>query len=1182
MQLKRLDAYGFKSFADKIEIDFDRGITAIVGPNGSGKSNITDAIRWVLGESNIRSLRGTKAEDIIFAGSASRRALGICEVSLTFDNEDGTLPVAFQEVVITRRLFRSGESEFFINHSHCRLKDIYNLFADTGIGHEGMSMIGQNRIDAILNAKPEDRRAFFEEAAGITKYKARKKESLRKLDDTETNLVRVGDIKQEIETQLSPLKVSAEKTRKYQSLEGELRQLQMSSLCLRHQKLLAKLKKKAEGLAEKKDALSGLLARKSEQEASQEKISKQMIDIEQQLSLRSNQGDQLKSKIASYDKELAALKEREENSDVWLKKFHEEHGEFQQKLSHAIAELAHFSEEVSQTKKNVQEADASLKDDRQKKEKLQLQLEQEKQELQRLGKDLFQKQNLLMEKKQELALLDKDIAMDAEKWEQRMEEEGEKQKKEGELEKHLDQLQSAEEKEHSEEKALLQQDVVLNKSSAALEAEKEKIIASLQHFAAEAKNAENQVRFLERLQESYEGFGKAVKMVLKAEKASWHSGICGAVAEILEVPEHYITAIEAALGSSLQHIVTKDTETAKGAIQFLKANRGGRVTFLPIPSLVVRPPQAISAENEPGALGWGNALIKTAASYQRVADFLLGRTLVVDTLDHALKIAAKYHQKLRIVTQEGELLNPGGSLSGGGVHHKESSFLSRSKQIDTLKAKWKALQQEEKETKKKLHELLQEAENKKKEKEHLDQRLTEHRTRQAEGQILKQQAKAELQEVRAELEELRKKKEARDQSFAAVQKKRGMLHQEVLQAERSVKEVTQGEQEAAESVEDLSQDVDDLAALLHDKETKMAVMRLSFRHAEEMLSEAQKEKAQCEASLVANEKEEKEFLEKLETDEARMQELDELIGGLREDQQTNREKHAKLYEKKMGYLSTRQAIEQELRGISHRADALQEQLHSLELENSKLHYAMEECEQTLLSDFGVTPEQGEASMSAISPDQLAARLQELKEEVRRIGPINPNATQEYENLKQRYDFLKQQSEDLTQAKQNLESLLAEMDEKMSDTFRGAFVKIQEYFSDIFQRLFGGGKAELKLTGDDVLSAGVEILVTLPRKKRQNLSVLSGGERALTVIALLFSFLRYKPSPFSVLDEIDAPLDEANVARFGQFLKEFSQDTQFIVVTHRKGTMEAADTMYGVTIEDAGVSKILSVKLDEIA
>lgn len=303
MQLKRLDAYGFKSFADKIEIDFDRGITAIVGPNGSGKSNITDAIRWVLGESNIRSLRGTKAEDIIFAGSASRRALGICEVSLTFDNEDGTLPVAFQEVVITRRLFRSGESEFFINHSHCRLKDIYNLFADTGIGHEGMSMIGQNRIDAILNAKPEDRRAFFEEAAGITKYKARKKESLRKLDDTETNLVRVGDIKQEIETQLSPLKVSAEKTRKYQSLEGELRQLQMSSLCLRHQKLLAKLKKKTEGLAEKKDALSALLARKSEQEATQEKISKQMIDIEQQLSLRSNQGDQLKSKIASYDKE---------------------------------------------------------------------------------------------------------------------------------------------------------------------------------------------------------------------------------------------------------------------------------------------------------------------------------------------------------------------------------------------------------------------------------------------------------------------------------------------------------------------------------------------------------------------------------------------------------------------------------------------------------------------------------------------------------------------------------------------------------------------------------------------------------------------------------------------------------------------------------------------------------------
>ena len=998
MQLKRLEAYGFKSFADKITIDFDEGITAIVGPNGSGKSNITDAIRWVLGEQNVRNLRGAKAEDIIFTGSASRKALGLAEVSLFFAN-DGTLPVDFREVVVTRRLYRSGESEFYINRSRCRLKDIYNLFADTGIGHDGMSIIGQNRIDDILNSKPEERRLFFEETAGITKYRSRKRETVRRLTDTESNLVRVQDIIQEIENQLEPLAKQAERTRIYNELAEEQKKCRLTQLSMDFDRESGRQQENNDKLQQKREEALACEAEVNKVEARRAELGRDIIGLEQAMQNQAGESEKLRQKMEAASREMATLQERQEQSEAAKGRIMARRQELNSLLARNVAELAEFAAEEKSKQSDLQ-----------------------------LAKELLQKERA---------------------------------------------------------KALSYKSVIAEKQKAVNEA-REYMLGQQRKLASR----QQECAMLKRMQEAYEGFGKAPRAVLKA-KAPWRKGVAGAVAELIDVPADYVTAIEVALGAAQQNLVTEDTETAKQAIAFLKQQHLGRVTFLPLSTIVQRSIPDVQVKGEPGVIGWASTLVGADERYRRIADFLLARTLVVDTLDHALALARRHNQKLRIVTLTGELLNPGGSLSGGGRGSQDAGFLNRTAEIEAL-------------------------------------------------------------------------------------------HQKIVSLEQSAEEAAQQQQSAQKRLEEARLDAENLAGLIHQREIKEAVLQQEALRAGERLAACRAEKARGEKSLKDNEQEEGDLAEGLAASLMRLQELEKAQKTLDKEFADSQSAHDELYKKRMDLLTESQELDKSAHTASRQQNKVQEEIHKLEIVAAKLEMVLNEWQENILSEYGLTPDRAREEALDIEPAVLKRRLQELSGKIRDLGPVNPNALEQYEELSGRHNFMHKQASDLVEAKDNLEKILADMDEAMSKQFSEAFTQIQVYFSDIFTRLFGGGEAELRLTDkDDVLNSGVDILVTLPQKKRQNLSALSGGERALTVIALLFSFLRFKPSPFSVLDEIDAPLDEANVVRFGTFLREFAEETQFIVVTHRKGTMEAVDTMYGVTIEDAGVSRILSVKLDEL-
>lgn len=1179
MQLKRLEAYGFKSFADKIAIELDQGITAIVGPNGSGKSNITDAIRWVLGEQNVRNLRGTRAEDIIFTGSASRKALGIAEVSLFFAN-DGTLPVDFREVVVTRRLYRSGESEFYINRSRCRLKDIYNLFADTGIGHDGMSIISQNRIDDILNSRPEERRAFFEETAGITKYRNRKRESVRKLTDTEANLVRVQDILHEIENQLEPLARHAEKTQVFNGLQEEYRQCKLTKLA---QDFKRESRRKIDNDAKLAAARDGMVAAETKEraaEARREQLGKELIDLERQMQAQAEKNETVRQNMEAASTEMAALRERQEQSGAVKARILARRKELNHEIAQAIADMAQLTEREAQQKKDLTLADELLGKERKKAQSIAGRIREQKETERKTSEKREQRQAVLVQKQQELALIEHDIANGSGNQEARAANILKARNQLAELEAMQEKLAE----ECSRQEAAIKNCITAQQQAQAAQREAARNVQHCRQRQNETsrqiETAENKIQFLERMQQAYEGFGKAAKAVLKSREP-WRRGIAGAVAELIDVPREYVTALEIALGGNLQNIVTEDTDTAREAIAFLKRGRQGRVTFLPLSTITARKPQDIDIQSQEGVVGWASELVQTKPRYRKVADFLLSRTLVVDTLEHALAMARNHGYKLRIVTKEGELLNPGGSLSGGSRQHPEASFLNRSGEIEELRAKCS-------EGKKRLEQLAarrNHAEQAEHEAEKLQSEAVESlhaaNVRRAELRVSREQLAEKLDSQRSIVQEMEKEDERIKATFARIQEKRALAARAAEQALHDFEEAAHEAEEAALELENLEQDAADLSEYIQKRELSRAVLEQEKLRSREHLLLRTKDKQRSEQFLRDNEAEELQLETSLAESGTRLAEICRQNDDWQRLFAEGQEAHDRIYAQRMAKLAEGQQMEKASREAAKARSHAQEQVHELEIVETKLQLVLEEWQEKIFSEYGLTPERALEEALELAPPELHHQMKELERKLKELGPVNPHALEEYGEQKKRHDFMQEQAADLIEAKANLERIIADMDEAMTRQFKEAFAQIQIYFGEIFVRLFGGGKAELKLLDEaDVLQSGVDILVTLPQKKRQNLSALSGGERALTVIALLFSFLRYRPSPFSVLDEIDAPLDEANVVRFGSFLKEFAENTQFIVVTHRKGTMEAADTLYGVTIEDAGVSKILSVKLED--
>lgn len=1180
VQLKRLEAYGFKSFADRLEIEFDKGITAIVGPNGSGKSNITDAVRWVLGEQNVRNLRGTRAEDIIFTGSATRRALGVAEVSLTFDNSDGQLSLDFKEVVITRRLFRSGESEFYINKAKCRLKDIYELFADTGLGRDAISVISQNKIDEVLNSRPEERRLLFEETAGITKYRNRKKESLRKLADTEQNLLRVKDILSEIENQLEPLQLQAEKTTRHQQLSTQYRDCKLTQNLYRYEAGKKAVEESQARLQKLKDDELAQLTIVQRLEADKEQLDRSLLQAEQDLQKYMEENHRLEQAMEKNDREMALLEERCNQS-----------GRMQQSLEIDTGELLKYQktlqreyEETVQKQAEQLQKKAALENDIQKKQALETELDEKLGQQTALLAELRRKSEAEMavqnELQKEAALLERDI----EETVRRLSEEEAVRKRladeAGRQEAALQMLQEEINAQSVQEQQCGEQEERQRQQYLQAEQNREDEKLQLQKLQQKLQQEQARLHILGNLQRDYDGFGRAVKAVLKSS-APWQKKICGAVAELIQVDKPYVLAIETALGGSLQHVVTEDPQTAKQAIAFLKQGHLGRVTFLPLTALVVKVPEKSAVlRNVPGFIGYANELVQIEPRYQKAADFLLARTIIMDTIDHALLLAEKQGYRSRIVTLEGEILHPGGSMAGGSNLQKESSFLNRKEELTALAL---AVEQKEAEIHKKQEQL------------------------QAGAQVLAGQKQA-LQQKQAQLQELKmmlarqrigaeKEKASLERTMALLQQqeeKLGLLQMQQdelrdrdeqckakLALQESAGQLRQADVEAADCLQDLQMDKEDLKKVLVRLQIEQTVMEQEMLRLQDQCHNKQSEIDRTNKEISRKNQEKNSLQEKTAVWKQEIEKWQQENAKLAVKKAEQQKVHEEAYQLRMELLVQQQQNEKKIRQEQKGLQENREKVHRFELEQTRKEMELEQWEAQLLEEYQLTPKEAGNRKMDLSLPELQRRMKEIEAEMEALGSINPHAVEEYTAVRQRYDFLSGQTEDLISAKADLAAIIAEIDQTMAKQFREAFAEIGEYFSNIFIRLFGGGQAKLRLTdAEDILASGIEIEVQPPEKKLQNLSVLSGGERALTVIALLFAFLQYKPAPFSVVDEIDAPLDEANVNRFAAFLQEYAENTQFIVVTHRKGTMEAANVMFGVTVEDAGVSKIVSVRLSD--
>ncbi|SDF77269.1 chromosome segregation protein SMC [Sporolituus thermophilus] len=1179
MLLRKLELYGFKSFADKTEVEFGPGITAIVGPNGSGKSNITDAIRWALGEQNIRNLRGAKVEDVIFAGSAKRRPLGVAEVSLVFDNSSGTLPLDFNEVTITRRVYRSGDSEYFINKAPCRLKDIHELLFDVGIGRDSLSVIGQNKIDEVLNAKAEERRLFFEEAAGITKYKHRKREALRKLEETEQNLVRVNDLIAEIHNQLGPLAESAERTKRYNALRQELISCQVTVLLDRLEraaKMAESARLEQETLTEQEVAAAAQL---SVREAEKERLTDEINRYSEQQTILEQQISQAATELERIDGKMAVLRERIEQGHRSGERIAREIARLGDTAQGLDAKIALLKNSLAVKEAQLAAVKETLATSNTNYEKLVIDIQQAEQELEQGKEQTFVHIQQLVDERNKLRLMERDLAKLAAR----------RDSLTTERQGYLDQLTKAEEQRQgltAERDRLTQQISICKERIIVLKNEKENWERQLQAFIrmqqsmqAERDELRSRFKILTGMQQDYEGFSRGIKSLLKTD-APWRRHIHGAVAEVIGVARPYLTAIEVALGGALQHIITDDDETAKLAIAFLKTHNLGRATFLPLNT--IRPssprPAEIAAAKAKGAIGLAASLVDCAPIYRPVIDFLLGHTVVAETLDAAVKIAKEQSFTVRLVTLDGQQVNPGGTLTGGSTTKKENSFLGRSHEIEKIK------------------ERLAE----------MDQRLAAQQAQAAAARTEVERLAAEIVAIQHEIQEKEVRLAEVAVHFETVCANAARLRLAVQTIEQEMETNEAEQQELTQNVKHLETGI----ALMESRDSQRKETMVRLQQELKKLQE-QKEK------LLADLAEHRVQLTALEQDihtgratclqyEQDKGEIDKQLQNLRVEQtlmadqiaragaeidtltvaRLKRSAEKREWERqrqetaqtKVNLLAELQRVDKDIRELRRKHQELRNRLHDVSLIAAKYNYEIAHCQEQLQDSCSLSVEEAVALRRNEPPEVIEGIIHRLEMEIAAIGPVNPAAIEEYNRLNQRYNFYQSQSQDLIAAKEYLTSVINQIDDTMAKQFKAAFSAINHYFGEIFTRLFGGGKAELVLQQpDDILNTGIDVIAQPPGKKLQNLALLSGGERALTVIALLFAFLTYRPSPFCVVDEIDAALDEANVQRFSEFLRDYKGKTQFIVVTHRKGTMEFADIMQGVTMEESGVSRLVSVK-----
>ncbi|KWW10888.1 chromosome segregation protein SMC [Peribacillus simplex] len=1180
MFLKRLDVVGFKSFAEKISIDFVPGVTAVVGPNGSGKSNVTDAVRWVLGEQSAKSLRGAKMEDIIFSGSDTRKALNFAEVSLTLDNETNSLPIDFHEVSVTRRVYRSGESEFFINNQGCRLKDIIDLFMDSGLGREAFSIISQGKVEEILSSKAEERRVIFEEAAGVLKYKTRKRKAESKLTETQDNLNRVHDILHELEGQVEPLKIQSSLAKEFLEKKDELEQIEVALTVFEIEELYEKWEKLSHDLEKHNEMEQQMAGQLHEREAHLKKLRDNLATLETSI-------NELQEILLNASEELEKLEGRKEVLKERKK---------------------NAAQNKSQLERAIVEGETMVK-------RLSLQQQSEREILHALHSEVNGIQETLYEKQKSLGLFNSDIeaVIEAKKsdyieWlnkqataknekqyllQQLTQQEHKNVKLDSENEKFLIERNdiTAKKREYSQRmdkvtKQLEEHVSVFRNQQNKLDAAKdvyqkqETTLYKAYQFLQQAKSRKE---LLEEMEEDYAGFFQGVKEVLKAKEKL--SGIEGAVAELIKVPKEYETAIETALGGAMQHVVVEREEHAREAISFLKKNRYGRATFLPLSVIKAREissSQLSMLKSHAAFVGTGSSLIQYDVRHAAIAENLLGTVIITTDLKGANDLAKMMQHRFRFVTLEGDIVNPGGSMTGGALKQKTTSLLSRKTELEELHQKLSAMEAKTNQLEKQVKQLKVDVGVQ-------EQTLEQTRKTGEDLRLQEQTLKGELREVelqernvndRLHLYDLDKNSylEEQQQKMARLEELEELLKScktEIEALDKLISDMTAQKQSQQSSKESLAEETNELKVTLASKRgllqnQKEKLERIEFDLAKETSKLAENKD---DLGLLTNEMTDSSSGEETLEDMAQQKLLDKngAIEGIASKKQEKNE-----------LLSQVETLELALKEENRVYKGVIEVIKDEEVKLTRLDMELENRLDHLREEYTLSYEGAKERYPLMLPvEEARKKVKLIKLAIEELGTVNLGAIEEYARVAERYEFLMSQKEDLQQAKDTLFQVIDEMDDEMKRRFADTFYSIREQFEQVFKALFGGGRAELKLTNpDDLLHTGVDIIAQPPGKKLQNLSLLSGGERALTAIALLFSILKVRPVPFCILDEVEAALDEANVVRFSQFLRKFSRETQFIVITHRKGTMEEADVLYGITMQESGVSKLVSVRMEE--
>ena len=1180
MYLKKIEVQGFKSFANKLLFEFDNGITGIVGPNGSGKSNIADAVRWVLGEQSAKQLRGSKMEDIIFAGTETRKPVSFASVSLTIDNSDKKLDIDYSEVTVTRRVFRSGESEYLLNGNTCRLKDINELFYDTGIGKEGYSIIGQGQIDKILSGKAEERRELFDEAAGIVKFKKRKNETQKSLDNESQNLIRINDILAELEKQVGPLARQSDKAKEYLRLKEYLKKYEVNLFLLEESSTKGELTEVTGNLdivnEELEKAGNRLEEIKSVYDEKDNEVSELTARIDE-LTAKKNQAEIDKNRLES---QIEILKEQINSANM-----NDSH--LADRLKEINDQIAERNEEKQKLLKQKFDISSEVDDIFARQNEIDREVDALRKETDGLSNEIENRKNSIFDNLNKKGTIKASI----QRYES-MQEQVNIRKAEltGKLinfktdESEFDvSIKDAKDKLDSVNKEIDGLVSENNRLMALSDENKEERNTKKQKLqAAKEQNMRSQTKLesLKNIAERYDGYGNSIRKVMECKEQN--SGILGVVADIVKTEKKYEIAIETALGGTIQNIVTDNEETAKKMIAYLKKNQYGRATFLPLSAVSGKNNRRDNLERESGFIGYANELVKVDLQYKGLADYLLGRCVVVDNIDNALHLNKAHGYSLKIVTLEGELLNPGGSMTGGAFRNS-SNLLGRRREIEELE---KVVSSTEKvifslsadidrlgglinEATDKIAKNTEIIQNKKLAKNTLEINYNQLADKKNEIQNVYENNKREEKEIESQLKDIRAELESSNKELEKIENDNELNTKEISDATERLNDLKNKLEEKNKIAESIHIEYSQIAQKSQFAEESVKRILREINRLKDGISDLEDSKEESQTEIAVRSSQIEEITDTIKTAAAEIEsyssELTDLKSRKEEGQATLK-----------GFFKTREECQNNLVTLEKEQFRLSQNKEKLENNrDSKIEYMWNEYELTL------------SEATQLKDDELsdASEIKKIvtdtKNEIRKLGDVNVNAIEDYKEVAERYEFLKNQHDDLVSARDKLITVIEELDKNMREQFTTKFEEIKIEFDKVFRQLFGGGKGTIELDPEaDVLEAGIRIISQPPGKKLQNMMQLSGGEKALTAICLLFAIQNLKPSPFCLLDEIEAALDDSNVDRYAKYLHKLTKNTQFIVITHRRGTMAAADRLYGITMQEKGVSTLVSVDLIE--